>query len=110
MPFALAFTFGRMVGDRRQGRAVFAIMAVIWLGMSFAAMSFEANGNPRSMPSGDQAARSTSPAGTWRAKRSASGPAASGLWAASTTGTSNGSVNSMHDSYTPLGGMVRCPT
>jgi K+-transporting ATPase ATPase A chain len=107
IPFALAFTFGRMVGDRRQGRAVFAIMAVIWFGMSVAAMSFEADGNPRLDEFGvTQTATAEQAGGNMEGKEVRFGPAASGLWAASTTGTSNGSVNSMHDSYTPLGGMV----
>jgi K+-transporting ATPase ATPase A chain len=106
IPFALAFTFGRMVGDRRQGRAVFAIMATIWLGMSIAAMSFEAGGNPRLDEFGvDQSMSATQAGGNMEGKEVRFGPAASGLWAATTTGTSNGSVNSMHDSYTPLGGM-----
>jgi K+-transporting ATPase ATPase A chain len=107
IPFALAFTFGRMIGDRRQGRAVFAIMAVIWFGMSIAAMSFEAGGNPRLDQFGvTQAATSDRAGGYMEGKEVRFGPAASALWAASTTGTSNGSVNSMHDSYTPLGGMI----
>jgi potassium-transporting ATPase potassium-binding subunit len=107
IPFALAFTFGRMVGDRRQGRAVFAIMAVIWFGMSIAAMGFEAHGNPRLDEFGvSQEASSELAGGNMEGKEVRFGPAASGLWAASTTGTSNGSVNSMHDSFTPLGGMV----
>jgi K+-transporting ATPase ATPase A chain len=107
VPFALAFTFGRMVGDRRQGRAVFAIMAVIWFGMSIAAMGFEVNGNPRLDDFGvGQEATSEQAGGNMEGKEVRFGPAASGLWAASTTGTSNGSVNSMHDSFTPLGGMI----
>ncbi|HET8682581.1 MAG TPA: potassium-transporting ATPase subunit KdpA [Micromonosporaceae bacterium] len=107
IPFALAFTFGRMVGDRRQGRAVFAIMAVIWFGMSIAAMTLESGGNPRLDELGvTQAVTSEQAGGNMEGKEVRFGPAASGLWAASTTGTSNGSVNSMHDSYTPLGGMI----
>ncbi|MGH8838900.1 MAG: potassium-transporting ATPase subunit KdpA [Jiangellaceae bacterium] len=107
IPFALAFTFGRMVGDRRQGRAVFAIMAVIWFGMTMAAMGLEANGNPRLDDFGvSQEATSEQAGGNMEGKEVRFGPAASGLWAASTTGTSNGSVNSMHDSFTPLGGMI----
>lgn len=47
IPFALCFAFGQMVHDRRQGWAVLAIMGIIWIGMSVAAMSFEAKGNPR---------------------------------------------------------------
>jgi K+-transporting ATPase ATPase A chain len=107
IPFGLAFTFGHMVKDRRQGRAVFAIMFVIWLAMAVAAMGFEANGNPRLDALGaDQRTTAEQTGGNMEGKEVRYGPAASGLWAASTTGTSNGSVNSMHDSYTPLGGLV----
>ena len=107
IPFALAFTFGRMVRDLRQGRAVFAIMATIWIGMSLLAMGFETNGNPLVADLGVTQAHTTAQAGGWmEGKEVRFGPAASGLWAASTTGTSNGSVNSMHDSFTPLGGMI----
>ena len=107
IPFAYAFTYGRMVGDKRQGRAVFGIMLVIWAGMSLARWPSKATATRSSTTSAStRRSRPPSPAGTWKARRSASGPAASGLWAASTTGTSNGSVNSMHDSYTPLGGMI----
>ncbi|MCG7582319.1 potassium-transporting ATPase subunit KdpA [Mycolicibacterium sp. OfavD-34-C] len=107
VPFALAFTFGRMVGDRRQGFAVAAIMAIICFGMSVAAMSFEGNGNPRLNALGvSQTATADQSGGNLEGKEVRFGTAASGLWAAATTGTSNGSVNSMHDSYTPLGGMI----
>ncbi len=105
IPFAFAFTFGRMVKDRRQGHAVFAIMFVVWLGMSLAAMGLEANGNPRLTDLGaNQDTTALQAGGNMEGKEIRFGPAASGLWAASTTGTSNGSVNSMHDSMTPLGG------
>ena len=107
IPFALAFTYGRMVGDKRQGRAVFGIMLVIWAGMSLAAMGFEGNGNPLLDDRGaNQEVTSTQGGGNMEGKEVRFGPAASGLWAGSTTGTSNGSVNSMHDSFTPLGGMI----
>ena len=107
LPFAFAFTFGRMVKDKRQGYAVFAIMFVVWLAMSVMAMVFEGNGNPQITASGgSQAVTATQGGGNMEGKEVRFGPAASGLWAASTTGTSNGSVNSMHDSFTPLGGAV----
>lgn len=107
IPFALAFTFGRMVGDRRQGRAVFAIMALIWVAMSLLAMDIEGSGNPRLDALGvTQQTTADQSGGNLEGKEVRFGPAASGLWAASTTGTSNGSVNSMHDSFTPLGGMI----
>jgi potassium-transporting ATPase potassium-binding subunit len=106
IPFALAFTFGRMVGDRRQGRAVFAIMGVIMVGMSLGAMFAEGSGNPALDASGvDQSISADLAGGGYlEGKETRFGTAASGLWAAATTGTSNGSVNSMHDSATPLGG------
>jgi K+-transporting ATPase ATPase A chain len=107
VPFAFAFTFGRMVKDRRQGRAVVAIMAIVWGVMTVGAMGLEGNGNPRLTELGaDQAVTETQSGGNMEGKEVRYGTAASGLWAATTTGTSNGSVNSMHDSYTPLGGGV----
>jgi K+-transporting ATPase ATPase A chain len=107
IPFALAFTFGYLVRSRRQGRAVFAIMFVIWAGMSLLAMGLEAHGNSELNAMGvDQSISSDQPGGNMEGKETRFGPEASGLWAATTTGTSNGSVNSTHDSYTPLGGGV----
>jgi len=107
IPFALAITFGHLVRDRRQGRAVFGIMFVIWAAMSVAAMALESAGSPTLDAFGvDQAASAEQSGGYLEGKEVRFGPMASGLWAASTTGTSNGSVNSMHDSYTALGGGV----
>ncbi|MGH9277090.1 MAG: potassium-transporting ATPase subunit KdpA [Acidimicrobiales bacterium] len=107
LPFALAFTFGHMVRDRRQGRAVFAVMFIVWFGLCLAAMGMEVNGNPRLTALGaDQAVAGAQPGGNMEGKEVRFGPSASALWAVSTTGTSNGSVNSMHDSYTPLGGGI----
>jgi K+-transporting ATPase ATPase A chain len=107
IPFAFAFTFGHMVEDRRQGRAVFAIMFIVWLGMSLLAMALETGGNLRLEALGaDQTTTALQSGGNMEGKEVRYGPAASGLWAASSTGTSNGSVNSMHDSMTPLGGGV----
>jgi potassium-transporting ATPase potassium-binding subunit len=109
IPFALAFTFGRMVKDKRQGYAVFSIMFVIWLTASLLTIFLEVGGNPKLDSRGvgvTQSVSATSPGGNAEGKEVRFGPTASGLWAASTTGTSNGSVNSMHDSYTPAGGMV----
>jgi K+-transporting ATPase ATPase A chain len=96
-----------MVKDKRQGRAVFAVMFIVWAAMSLGAMALEGNGNPRLEELGaDQAVTATQAGGNMEGKEVRYGPAASGLWLASTTGTSNGSVNSMHDSATPLGGGV----
>lgn len=106
IPLALAFTFGRMVGDRRQGRAVFAIMGVILLAVSVGTMVAEGSGNPRlDALSVDQSISADHAGGGYlEGKETRFGTGASGLWAAFTTGTSNGSVNSMHDSMTPAGG------
>ncbi len=107
IPFALAFTFGHMVGDRRQGRAVFAIMFIVWAAMTGLAVGLESAGNPRLDDLGaTQVVTAEQPGGNLEGKETRFGPSASAIWAASTTGTSNGSVNSMHDSYTPLGGGV----
>jgi K+-transporting ATPase ATPase A chain len=100
LPFALAFTFGRMVKDKRQGYAVFAIMFTIWFVLAVPAMVFETHGNPALTKLGaDQTVL-----GNMEGKEVRFGSAASALWGISTTGTSNGSVNSMHDSFTPLAG------
>jgi K+-transporting ATPase ATPase A chain len=107
IPFAFAFTFGRMVRDKKQGIAVFAIMAIVWGAMSLLAMGLEGNGNPRLDDLGaNQAVTSEQAGGNMEGKEVRFGPATSALWAASTTGTSNGSVNSMHDSYTAMGGAI----
>jgi K+-transporting ATPase ATPase A chain len=107
IPFALAFTFGQMVKAKRQGYAVFAIMFVLWLAAAVAIPLIESTGNPELDTRGvTQVASATSPGGNLEGKEVRNGPVASGIWAASTTPTSNGSVNSMHDSYVPAGGLV----
>jgi K+-transporting ATPase ATPase A chain len=106
IPLALALTFGRMVGDRRQGRAVFAIMGGILLAVSLGAMYAEGTGNPEldAMHVDQSISADGAGGGYLEGKETRFGTGASGMWAAFTTGTSNGSVNSMHDSMTPLGG------
>jgi K+-transporting ATPase ATPase A chain len=107
IPAALCFTFGHMVGDRRQGWAVFAAMGLMFVGVTIAAMAFEQQGNPRFPPLGiDQAESALQPGGNMEGKEARFGIADSALWASATTVASNGSVNSMHDSYTPLGGLI----
>jgi K+-transporting ATPase ATPase A chain len=107
IPFALAFTFGRMIKSRRQGYAVVAVMAILWLGAAIAAPLIESGGNPKLDTGGvTQAVTATSPGGNLEGKEVRYGAALSGIFAASTTGTSTGAVDSMHDSFTPLGGMV----
>jgi K+-transporting ATPase ATPase A chain len=107
IPFAFAFTFGRMIKDKRQGYAVVSIMAVIWLAFTAVAVFAEVDGNPKLDDRGvTQTVTATSPGGNAEGKEVRFGPTASAEWCAATTGTSNGSVNSMHDSYTPVGGMT----
>jgi K+-transporting ATPase ATPase A chain len=107
VPFALAFTFGRLIKQKRQAYAVVAVMAILWLAAAVALPIIESGGNPKLDTGGvTQAVTATSPGGNMEGKEVRNGPVGSALWGASTTGTSNGSVNSMHDSYTPLGGMV----
>jgi K+-transporting ATPase ATPase A chain len=96
IPFALAFVFGRLVGDPRQGWALFAAMFVLWIGSVGLAMGFELDGNP--------GIDATAP--NLEGKEVRFGAAASGMFAASTTGTSTGAVIASHDSFTPLGGAV----
>jgi K+-transporting ATPase ATPase A chain len=107
IPFALAFTFGRMVKDKRQGYAVVAVMAILWFGAAVTLQYLETSGNSALDGRGTtQTVTDTSPGGNLEGKELRFGSAASALWGASTTGTSNGSVNSMHDSYTASGGLV----
>lgn len=107
IPFALALAFGRMARDRRQGWVIFAAMALLWAGSAVAAMTFETNGNPSlATATVDQVASATNPGGNAEGKEVRFGPEATGIYAASTTGTSTGAVIGMHDSFTPLGGMV----
>src|SRR6266498_3840899 len=110
VPFALTATYGRMAGSRRQGWAVFAAMAIIWAGMVTVAVSAEQAGNPIVARAGaDQQAAGGALAqagGNMEGKEVRFGIGASGTFAASTTGTSTGAVDSFHDSYTAVGGMV----
>jgi potassium-transporting ATPase potassium-binding subunit len=101
IPAALCFTFGRQVVDPRQGWAVYAAMSAIFLVLTFAAVGAEETANPRLTALGVEAS-----AGNLEGKEVRFGAATSALWATATTAASNGSVNSMHDSYTPLGGLV----
>jgi K+-transporting ATPase ATPase A chain len=107
IPAALCYTFGRMVGDTRQGWAILTAMLVIFVPLTFGAYFAEQAGNPRlEALAVDQTASSTQSGGNMEGKEVRSGIANSALWAAATTAASSGSVNSMHDSYTPLGGLV----
>jgi K+-transporting ATPase ATPase A chain len=107
IPAALCYTFGKMVGDTRQGWAVLAAMTVIFVALLALAVVAERGGNPLLARLGlDQTASELQPGGNMEGKELRFGIANSALWATATTAASNGSVNSMHDSYTPLGGLV----
>jgi potassium-transporting ATPase potassium-binding subunit len=104
---ALCYTFGVMVKDKRQGWAMLAAMLVIFVPLSLGAFAAEQAGNPRFDALGvDRAASATQPGGNMEGKETRFGIANSALWATATTAASNGSVNAMHDSFTPLGGLV----
>jgi len=107
IPGALCYTFGRMVGDTRQGWAVLAAMTVLFVVMAVGAITFEQQGNPLFAAAGvDQAASATQAGGNMEGKETRFGIADSGLFATITTAASCGAVIAMHDSFTPLGGMI----
>jgi potassium-transporting ATPase potassium-binding subunit len=107
IPAALCHTFGVMVGDTRQGWALLAAMTVIFIAMLGLALWAEQGGNPAMTTIGvDQALGSAQAGGNMEGKETRFGVVNSVLWASASTAASNGSVNSMHDSYTPLGGLV----
>lgn len=107
LPTALCITFGDLLGDRRQGVALLAAMTAIFLPLLLVALAAEQVGNPLLAPLGvDQAPSATQPGGSMEGKETRFGIASSVLWAVATTAASNGSVNAMHDSFTPLGGLV----
>jgi K+-transporting ATPase ATPase A chain len=105
--FAFPIAYGDMVGSKRQGRVVLAVMAILWLSTSLMAGLFEQNGNSLLTQRGvDQSLAADQSGGNMEGKEIRFGPASSGIFASSTTGTSTGSINSQHDSFTPLGGMI----
>jgi K+-transporting ATPase ATPase A chain len=107
IPLSMVSMFGRMVGDKRQSRILIAVMAGILVVFASFAMFAEQNGNPNLTAAGvDQSLSVTQSGGNMEGKEVRFGGAACGLFAASTTGTSTGAVNCMHDSFTPLGGMA----
>jgi potassium-transporting ATPase potassium-binding subunit len=107
IPAALCYTFGRMVNDTRQGWALLAAMLLIFVPLVLGAYAAEQAGNPRFSPLGvDQTASAAQSGGNMEGKETRFGIASSALWATATTAASNGSVNAMHDSFTPLGGLV----
>ncbi len=107
IPAALCYTFGKMVGDTRQGWAILVAMTLMFLPPLWLCLSQEQAGNPALAALGvDQAAGEGQPGGNMEGKEARFGIANSALWATATTAASNGSVNSMHDSFMPLGGLV----
>jgi K+-transporting ATPase ATPase A chain len=110
IPAALCYTFGRMIKDTRQGWAVFAAMSVLFLAGVFVIFPAEQRGNPILTRLGvnqtHQSGALAQSGGNMEGKELRFGIADSSIWAGATTDASNGSVNSMHDSYQPLGGMI----
>ena len=107
IPAALCYTFGKMVGDTRQGWAILSAMMIIFVVMLTVCVWSEQVGNPAlTSLNVNQAATTTQSGGNMEGKEEQIGAANSALWSTATTAASNGSVNSMLDSYTPLGGLV----
>lgn len=106
IPSGFTYTLGRMNGSQKHGWAVFGAMASLFLVGLLVAYWAESRGNPIFPANVDQSASSLHAGGNMEGKEVRYGIANSALWATATTAASNGSVNSMHDSYTPLGGLV----
>ena len=106
IPAALCYTFGVMVGDTRQGWTVLAAMTVMFVGLLAVCYVAEQKGAVFAKQGVDQAPSALQSGGNMEGKEVRYGIASSALWATATTVASNGSVNSMHDSYTPIGGLV----
>ena len=107
IPLALTYTFGVMVGDRRQGYALMAAMLILFAALAAVAFVSEQGGNPlTASASVDAGATATQSGGNMEGKETRFGIAASALFASATTGTSTGAVNSAHDSMMPMGGFV----
>ncbi|MEJ1958216.1 MAG: potassium-transporting ATPase subunit KdpA [Nitrosomonadales bacterium] len=107
IPAALCYTFGSMVGDTRQGWAILVAMTLLFVGFLAVAEYAENQGNPAFTALGvDQSASATQSGGNMEGKETRFGIVNSALFATITTAASCGAVNSMHDSFTPLGGLV----
>lgn len=107
IPAALCYTFGKMVGDTRQGWALLTAMTIIFVALLGVAVWSEQSGNPALASMGiDQVQTNINPGGNMEGKEVRFGIVNSAIWATATTAASNGSVNSMHDSYMPLGGLA----
>jgi len=107
IPAALCYTFGYMVRDKRQGWAILAAMLIIFLPCLWGCAQIEQNGNPLfNKLNVFQAATDLQSGGNMEGKEARLGVINSAIWAVSTTAASNGSVNAMHDSFMPLGGLI----
>ncbi len=107
IPVACCFAFGRLVRDRRQGWAIFAAMTILFAAALAVALPSEQRGTPALAAAGaDLAGTDALPGGNMEGKEVRFGVTNSVLWAVATTAASNGSVNAMHDSFTPIGGLV----
>ena len=101
IPVALVFAFGFYLNKKKLAWILFGVMTIVFLTFAFSAVSLESSGNPDIAKLGI-----SQPMGSMEGKEVRFGPEASALWGVSTTSTSNGSVNSMHDSQTPLSGGI----
>jgi K+-transporting ATPase ATPase A chain len=107
IPAALCITFGKMVGDKRQGRALLAAMVIVLVVLMTLCVWSERQGNPHFASLGiDQTASALQSGSNMEGKEARLGIVNSAIWATATTAASNGSVNAMHDSFTPLGGLI----
>ncbi len=107
IPAALCYTFGSMVKDKRQGWALLIAMTLIFVPCLWTCIHAEQGGNPAFTKLGiDQATSVLQSGGNMEGKEARYGIVNSAIWATATTAASNGSVNSMHDSFTPLGGLI----
>ena len=107
IPAALCHTFGKMVGDSRQGWAILSAMTLVMVSLVFVTVAYEQGGNPTLTALGiEQSVGIDQSGGNMEGKETRFGIVNSALWATATAAASNGSVNSMHDSFTPLGGLV----
>ena len=107
IPAALCYTFGDMVQDKRQGWTLLAAMLIIFIPCLWICVQAEQSGNPLLTKMGiDQSANALQPGGNMEGKEARFGIVNSAIWATATTAASNGSVNAMHDSFTPIGGLI----
>ena len=107
IPAALCITFGKMVGDKRQGRALLAAMVIVLVVLMTLCVWSERQGNPHFAALGiDQTTSALQSGSNMEGKEARFGIVNSAIWATATTAASNGSVNAMHDSFTPIGGLI----